>query len=196
MTPLCLKHCYTSRILTLIVSQVSSLQRSQVSHFSHKVTSVACCSQVSQVSKKECCHDAYVMPIMTWEGHLKHLKHLIWKRRNESTSLQTFFHLKAPQKLSFGEERSPLHYLGALALPHTLSGSVIKLLWPFWGSSIDFESTGAPLKPTREHYNTLMVLLRERYLFRAVVKLLRWMGEGSFHSWNAVGFESLVHPWS
>ena len=28
--------CYTSKLLTLIVSQVSSLQRSQVSHFSHK----------------------------------------------------------------------------------------------------------------------------------------------------------------
>jgi hypothetical protein len=38
---------------------------------------------------------------------------------------------------------------------------------------MDFESTGAPLKPTRERYNALIVLLRERYLFWAVVKLLR-----------------------
>jgi hypothetical protein len=49
---------------------------------------------------------------------------------------------------------------------------------------MDFESTGAPLKPTRERYNALMVLLRERYnalmvllreryLFWAVVELLR-----------------------
>jgi hypothetical protein len=53
------------KILTLIVSQVLSLQRSQVSHFAHKVASVACCSQVSQVSKKACFHDAYVVPIMT-----------------------------------------------------------------------------------------------------------------------------------
>jgi hypothetical protein len=38
---------------------------------------------------------------------------------------------------------------------------------------MDFESAGAPLNPTRERYNALMVLLRERYLFSAVVKLLR-----------------------
>ena len=41
---------YTSKLLTSIVSQVSSLQRSQVSHFAHKVASVVCCSQVSQES--------------------------------------------------------------------------------------------------------------------------------------------------
>jgi hypothetical protein len=57
--------CYTSKILILIVLQVSSLQRSQVSHFPLKVASVACCSQVSHVSKKACCHDAYVVPITT-----------------------------------------------------------------------------------------------------------------------------------
>jgi hypothetical protein len=57
--------CYTSKLLTLIVSQVSSLQRSQVSHFAHKVASVACCSQVSQTSNKAYCHDAYVVPITT-----------------------------------------------------------------------------------------------------------------------------------
>jgi hypothetical protein len=44
--------CYTSKLLTLIVSQVSSLQRLQVLHFSHKVASVACCSQVSHVAHK------------------------------------------------------------------------------------------------------------------------------------------------
>jgi hypothetical protein len=38
---------------------------------------------------------------------------------------------------------------------------------------MDFESAGTPLKPTREGYNALMVLLKERYLFWAVVKLLR-----------------------
>jgi hypothetical protein len=38
---------------------------------------------------------------------------------------------------------------------------------------MDFESVGAPLKPTRERYSALMALLRERYLFWAVVKLLR-----------------------
>jgi hypothetical protein len=55
--------CYTSKLLTLIVSQVSSLQLLQVSHFvAHKVASVACCSQVSQVS---CYHNAYVVPITT-----------------------------------------------------------------------------------------------------------------------------------
>ena len=81
--------CYTSKILTLIVSQVSSLQRSQVSHFVHKVASVACCSQVSQVSGKAYCHNAYVVPITTLERHLKHIKHLIWKKRNGSTELCT-----------------------------------------------------------------------------------------------------------
>jgi hypothetical protein len=38
---------------------------------------------------------------------------------------------------------------------------------------MDFESVGTPLKPTREHYNALMALLRERYLFWVIVKLLR-----------------------
>ena len=131
-------HCYTSKLLTLIVLQVSSLQVLQVSHFSHKVASVACCSQVSQVSSKEYCHDAYVMPITTWERHLKHLKHLIWKRRNESTGLQTFCHLKAPQKLSFWRG----------ALPYTSYGS-----------------TDAPPYTVRERYNAPLALLRERYRF-------------------------------
>jgi hypothetical protein len=41
------RSCYMSKLLTSIVFQVSSLQVSQVSLFSHKVASVACCSQVS-----------------------------------------------------------------------------------------------------------------------------------------------------
>jgi hypothetical protein len=47
------------------------------------VASVAFCSQVSQVSRKAYCHDAYVVPIMTSRRHLTHIKHLIWKRRND-----------------------------------------------------------------------------------------------------------------
>jgi hypothetical protein len=38
---------------------------------------------------------------------------------------------------------------------------------------MDFDSDGAPLKPTRERYNALMVFLRERYLFWAAIELLR-----------------------
>ena len=83
-------------------------------------------------------HDAYVVPITTWEGHLKHLKHLIWKRRNESTGLQTFCHLKAPQKLRFWRG----------ALPLTLSRSV-----------------DAPPYTIRERYKAPLALLRECYGF-------------------------------
>ena len=63
--------------------------------------------------------------------------------------------------------------MGASVLPLTLSRSVIKLLWPFSGITMDFESVCTPLKPIRERYNALMVLLRECYLFWVVVKLLR-----------------------
>jgi hypothetical protein len=52
--------CYTSTLLTLI-----------------SVTSVACCSQVLQVSRKEYCHDAYVILMMTLRRHSKCLKHLV-----------------------------------------------------------------------------------------------------------------------
>jgi hypothetical protein len=38
---------------------------------------------------------------------------------------------------------------------------------------MDFESVGAPLKHVGERCSALMALLRERYLFWAVVKLLR-----------------------
>jgi hypothetical protein len=63
--------------------------------------------------------------------------------------------------------------LGVMALPLTLSGSVIKILWPFRGSASVFRSDGAPFKPTGERYNSLIALLREHCLFWEVVKLLR-----------------------
>jgi hypothetical protein len=55
-----MQECYTSTLLALI-----------------SVASVACCSQVSQVSSKEYCHDVYVILITTLRRHLKCLKHLI-----------------------------------------------------------------------------------------------------------------------
>jgi hypothetical protein len=146
--------------------------------------------------KKAYCHDSYVVPITTWEGHLKHLKHLIWKRRNESAGLKTFFHLKSPQKLSFWRGALPITLSrSADAPPYTIREhyntplALLRQRYRFW-------ERWRPLKPTRERYNALMALLREHYLFWAVVKRLRWMGEASFHSWKVVGFESLVQPWS
>jgi hypothetical protein len=53
---------------------------------------------------------------------------------------------------------------------------------PFCRSAPTLRSVGAPLYTTRERYNALSALLRERYLFWAAVDLLRRMGEGSFHS--------------
>jgi hypothetical protein len=46
---------------------------------------------------------------------------------------------------------------------------------------MDFKSVGAPLKPTRERYSTLMAFLRERYLFWAAVDLLRRIRGRSFN---------------
>ena len=153
-------------------------------------------TSVIKTSNKAYCHDAYVVPITTWERHLKHLKHLIWKRRNESSGLQTFCHLKAPQKLSFWRGALPLTLSRSIvAPPYTVREcynaplALLRERYRFW-------EHWRPLKLTRERYNALMAILRERYLFWVVVKLLRWMGEAYFHSWKAVGFESLVHPWS
>jgi hypothetical protein len=90
------------------------------------------------------------------------------------TGLMYVFPSENTKKTSVLEESAPpIPLLGALALPLTLFGSVIKLLWPFLGSAGVFRSAGTPLNPTGECCSTLMSLLRERYLFWAVVELLR-----------------------
>jgi hypothetical protein len=81
-----------------------------------------------------------------------------------------------------------------LALPYKVLGSVITPNHPSEGVLQVFEVLGTPLEPTRERYNTLMPLLRERCLIWVVVDLLRRIREGYFHSWKAVGFKSLVQP--
>jgi hypothetical protein len=81
-----------------------------------------------------------------------------------------------------------------LAPPYTLYGSVITLPLPFWRSATTFGSVGAPLKPTGERYNAMMVFLRERYLLWAAVGLLRRMGKRYFQYWKEVGFKSLFKP--
>jgi hypothetical protein len=96
---------------------------------------------------------------------LKRLKHLIWKRRNESAGLQTFFHLKAPQKLSFWRGALPYTSSGSAGAPPYTVWERYKALWPLCRSAPTLRSTGAPLKPTRERYSALSALLRERYLF-------------------------------
>jgi hypothetical protein len=79
------------------------------------VASVAFWSQVSQVLEKEYCHNFYVVPITTSEGHLKHLKQLIWKKRNGLTEFIHLFPLENPFK----------RYFWRGALTHILLGSVI-----------------------------------------------------------------------
>jgi hypothetical protein len=55
----------------------------------------------SQVSEKAYYHPIYVVPIMTSEGHLKHLKQLIWKQRNGLAKFINLFPLKNPLKIHF-----------------------------------------------------------------------------------------------
>jgi hypothetical protein len=68
----------------------------------------------SQVSEKSYCHTVYVVPITTLEGHLKHLKQLIWKKRNGLTKFINLLPLENPLKRHFWRG----------ALPYTLTGSV------------------------------------------------------------------------
>jgi hypothetical protein len=81
-----------------------------------------------------------------------------------------------------------------LAPPYRLFGSVITLYLPFWRSVVAVRSVGAPLDITREHYNVVTALLEERYLFWAIVGLLRRMRERSLQSLKEIGFKSLVNP--
>jgi hypothetical protein len=101
------------------------------------ITSVSFQSQVSQVSDKTYYHIFYVVPIMTSERHLKHLKQLIWKKRNGLTKFINLLPLENP--LNFFFWRGPL--------PYKLTGSV-----------------GALCTLLGEHYNDLVPLLGERYL--------------------------------
>jgi hypothetical protein len=101
------------------------------------ITSVTFWSQVLQVSEKSYCHNVYVMPITTSEGHLKHLKQLIWKKMNGLTKFINLLPLENPLKRHFW--RGPL--------PYKLTGSV-----------------GALCTLLGEHYNDLVPLLGERYL--------------------------------
>jgi hypothetical protein len=137
---------------------VSSLSILQVSHFGHKCR---------KCQKKSYCHTVYVVPITTSEGHLKHLKQLIWKQRNGLTKFINLLPLKNPLKIHFWRG----------ALPYTLTGSA-----------------GAPCTLLGERYSALVPLLGERCLFWAKFGLLRRMRERSLQSLKAVGFESLVKP--
>jgi hypothetical protein len=131
------------------------------------ITSVTFWSQVLQVSEKEYCHTVYVVPIMTSEGHLKHLKQLIWKKRNGLTKFINLLPLENPLK----------RYFWRGALPYTLT-----------------RSTGALCTLLGERYNALVALLGEHYLFWEKFGLLRRVRERSLQSLKAVGFESLVKP--
>jgi hypothetical protein len=62
ITVLDFAECYTSKLLASIVSQVSSLQVSQVSHY---------WPQVSQASQTSYYHLTYVVSLMTSQGHLR-----------------------------------------------------------------------------------------------------------------------------
>jgi hypothetical protein len=52
---------------------------------------------------------------------------------------------------------------------------------PFYRIAPTLRSVVTPIYTTRERYNALSTLLREHYLFWAVVDLLRRMGKGYFH---------------
>ena len=88
----------------------------KITHFdsvaSVVITSVASVAFWSQVSENAYCHNVYVVPIKTSKGHLKHLKQLIWKKRNGLTEIINLFPL---------EKR----YFWRGELPHILLGSVI-----------------------------------------------------------------------
>ena len=116
--------CYTSKLLTLIVSQVSSLQRLQVSHFAHKVASVMCCSQVSQESMFPwcLCRDHNDMRRTLETPQTSDLEEEKWVNR-----LANLFPYESTSKTEFWRG----------ALPLTLS-----------------RSAGAPPYTVRDRYNT------------------------------------------
>ena len=123
--------CYTSKLLTLIVSQVSSLQVLQVSHFSHKVASVVCCSRVSQESMLPwclcCAHNDMRKTLET--PQTSDLGEEKWVNR-----LANLFPSESTSKTEFWRGALPLTLSRSVGAPLTLSGSVITLPGPFEGA--------------------------------------------------------------
>jgi hypothetical protein len=79
--PICiLKHRIRQILLHIKITHFNSVA-------SVVITNVASVAFWLQVSEKAYCHNSYVVLITTSEGHLKHLKHLIWKKRNGLTGL-------------------------------------------------------------------------------------------------------------
>ena len=95
------------------------------------VASVAFWSQVSQVLIKPYFHNSYVVPTMTSERLLKHLKHLIRKKRNGLTEFMNLLPFERTTKIEFQRR----------TLPYTTVRSV-----------------GTPLYTLRESYNARSTL--------------------------------------
>jgi hypothetical protein len=124
--------CYTSKLLTSIVSKVSSLQVLQVSHLVRKcrilTTSVASVTNII-LSYCLCCSPNDIIRTV------KTPQRLVLKKRNQLTRSTNLLPLEKPLKNGFWRERSPTHCQGVPMLPGPLWGSAQTLYLPFWGST-------------------------------------------------------------
>ena len=73
-----------------------------------KVASVTFCSQVSQVSKKEYCHDAYVMPVNDIRRTLGTCQTLDLEEEERLTGLMNLLPSENTKKTKFFEGSDPL----------------------------------------------------------------------------------------
>ena len=131
---LCGEICYTSKLLPLIVSQVSSLQRLQVSHFAHKVASVyvshKCRKNIKQRMFPWCLCCAYNDMRKTLETpQTSDLEEEKWVNK-----LANLLPPKSTSKNEFWRGALPLTLSRSAGAPHTLLGSVITLPGPFEGA--------------------------------------------------------------